>query len=313
MEIPGSEQKNLNTKASSALKEAKKLLKDHSSKVDSAAAGRVELMIRETQRALEDSDYEELGGRVNDLKEAVDKHLLKFKKSKIRQNIESLLMAVLLALFIRAFIFQPFKIPSGSMIPTLLIGDHLLVNKFIYGVKIPFTDTLIIPPLSDIKRGDVVVFIYPNPERDPSKKNQHYIKRVVGLPGDSIDIKGRNLVINGVEVPLSYEGDYTLMPGQDDIKDRYSENLFGNLHTVIYNKDKERTQKGTKIPVSKIPEGSIFLIGDNRDNSRDSRWWGFAPLSNVVGKAFIIHLSINSNHNSFYDIIRWGRIGSIVQ
>jgi signal peptidase I len=182
------------------------------------------------------------------------------RKGVIREYAEAAAIAVLLALFIRTFVVQAFKIPSGSMVPTLLVGDHILVNKFIYGVKLPyFRNTLI--PISSPKREDVIVFIYPV---DHSKD---FIKRVIGLPGDTLEILGRKIYING----------------------KLHEDPFG-----YYALDKEApSSRREEVHIGPIgvPEDHLFVMGDNRDHSYDSRFWGFVPLSAVKGKAFIIYWS----------------------
>ena len=182
------------------------------------------------------------------------------KKSTFREYAEAAAIAVLLALFIRAFVVQAFKIPSGSMEPTLLIGDHILVNKFIYGVKIPFIRQTIIP-IRKPQRNDVIVFIYPH---DTSKD---YIKRVIGVPGDRIEIIDRKIYING--------------------------KLYDDKHgfyTKGRNSSFRHTLKTHHRPII-VPENSLFVMGDNRDHSSDSRVWGFVPIRSVKGKAFIIYWS----------------------
>jgi signal peptidase I, bacterial type len=231
---------------------------------------------------MENGNTKELLEKTEKLENAYEDHLSRFDKSKLRQNIESLLVAIALALLIRTFIVQPFKIPSGSMIPTLLVGDHLLVNKFTYGTEIPFTDKVVLP-IEDVERGDVIVFKYPNYEDDPSREGLDYIKRVIGLPGDRINIRGKNLFINGKKIRLKFLGDFyderTAMSF-----DEYEENLFGKKHRVIYQRDGGSTHKGSYIPVRKVPDGHVFVMGDNRDNSQDSRFWGFVPIENIVGR-----------------------------
>lgn len=176
------------------------------------------------------------------------------KKSVFREYAEAAIIAVLLALFIRTFVVQAFKIPSGSMEPTLVVGDHILVNKFIYGVKIPFIRKTIIP-IEQPHRNDVIVFIYP---MDPSKD---FIKRVIGLPGDRIEMIGRSIYING--------------------------KLFQDKHGVYTAPFHSTARFG---PVT-VPQGHLFVMGDNRDHSYDSRFWGFVPLQSVKGKAFIVYWS----------------------
>jgi len=199
------------------------------------------------------------------------------KKSIIREYAESIIFALVLAFVIRAFVVQAFKIPSGSMEPTLEIGDHLLVNKFIYGIKIPFTSINLFP-LKSPQRGDVIVFIYP-PEPD-----KDFIKRVIGVGGDSVRIANKKLYINGVEVPDTHAvyRENTILPGGVQELDNFG-------------------------PVN-VPKGSLFVLGDNRDHSLDSRFWGFVPLKNVLGKALGIYWSWDSQGST----IRWGRLGHLI-
>jgi signal peptidase I len=191
------------------------------------------------------------------LEDLREKTKLKRKKSVFREYAEAAAIAVILALFIRTFVVQAFKIPSGSMEPTLLVGDHILVNKFIYGIKIPYLRKTIIP-ISEPKRDDVIVFIY------PVDQSKDFIKRVIGLPGDTIEIEGEDIFINGKRFDDPY-GHYTEGPSS-----RANRGRFGPW---------------------KVPEGHLFVMGDNRDHSYDSRFWGFVPLSFVKGEAFIIYWS----------------------
>lgn len=178
------------------------------------------------------------------------------RASAAREWTESIVVAVILALFIRAFIVQPFKIPTGSMIPTLKVGDRILVNKFIYGAKVPFTKTRL-PKVRDPKVGDVIVFTY------PLDKKKDYIKRLVGLKGQTIEIKNGNIYINGEFL--------------DDPK-------------IIsqYYYDSPAYKYGQEGQVVEIPKDSYFVLGDNSASSSDSRVWGFVPERNVEGEAFLI-------------------------
>jgi len=178
-----------------------------------------------------------------------------------REYAEAAVIAIILALFIRTFVVQAFKIPSGSMEPTLLIGDHILVNKFIYGIKMPFTRIGLIP-ISEPDRDDVIVFIYPV---DPGKD---FIKRVIGLPGDRIEIIEKRIFINGKPYDDRY-GSYTEISGKE-----------GGISL-------EKAHFGPVI----VPEKHLFVMGDNRNHSYDSRFWGFVPQKSVKGKAFIIYWS----------------------
>jgi len=200
------------------------------------------------------------------------------KKSTFREYAEAIIVALVLALFIRTFVVQAFKIPSGSMEPTLEIGDHILVNKFIYGIKVPFT-SLSLLSLEKPKRRDVIVFIYP---LDTSKD---FIKRVVALEGDTVKIMNKKVYINGSEI--------------DDSHAVYKEN------TIFAAEVQKRDNFG---PVT-VPKGHLFVLGDNRDRSLDSRFWGYVPLEDVRGKAFMIYWSWDSQETT----LRWKRIGQLVR
>jgi signal peptidase I len=201
-------------------------------------------------------------------------------KGKLRENIEALVIAVILALFIRAFVVQAFKIPSGSMQNTLLIGDYILVNKFIYGVKIPFTKITVIP-VKNPRRGDIVVFKFP---KDPSKD---FIKRVVAVGGDTIMIRDKRVYVNDElqEEDYAVYTDGRILP---------SSGVYG-------------TTRDNLAPL-KVPEGKLFVMGDNRDESNDSRFWHFADVSAVKGKAFIIYWSWNRKDVD----VRWKRLGTLI-
>jgi len=199
------------------------------------------------------------------------------RKSIFREYAEAILIALLLALFIRTFVIQAFKIPSGSMLNTLLIGDHILVNKFIYGIKNPFNGNTWIP-FKKPERGDIIVFKYPiNPAQD-------YIKRVVGVAGDQIEIKNKKVYVNGELQDESYA-------------------IF--LDNKILSPGKQSRDNMEKITV---PANSLFVMGDNRDNSYDSRFWKFVELKAVKGKAFLFYWSWDKENTS----VRWNRIGNLV-
>jgi len=266
--------------------------------------------IKLLEESLELNDQERIESSYSSLKNFYEQNLTQYSKSKLRQNVEAIVIALCLALLIRTFIVQPFKIPSGSMIPTLLIGDHLLVNKFIYGTKIPFMDIRIFP-VEDIKRGDVIVFKFPG--NDSVNKGVHYIKRAIGLPGDEVNIEGRDVYINGEKIKQIYEGNYKYFEqGTEVTTDKYIDTLSENIFDVIYKKSSINTTKGkTNFPIT-IPEGNIFVLGDNRDNSYDSRFWGFVPIENISGKAFLIHWSWNFDNDNIFSKVRWNRIFSSI-
>jgi signal peptidase I len=210
-------------------------------------------------------------------------------KSTFREYAEALAIAILLALFIRTFVIQAFKIPSGSMTPTLIVGDHLLVNKFIYGIRIPLIDYFIIQ-YNEPERGDIVVFKWPNDE------SKDFIKRVIGIEGDTIEIKNDVLYLNGEKIETAYVGKYSdkNIAGAEIYKESLGENEHYMLDQYVRYEDMG--------PIT-VPEDSIFVMGDNRDNSQDSRYWGFVSLNKVKGKALIIYWSWPYWKRSFNIII----------
>jgi signal peptidase I len=194
-------------------------------------------------------------------------------KSTIREYIEAFIIALILALIIRAIIIQAYKIPSGSMKPTLLIGDHILVNKFIYGWNYPFTRKKICT-FKTPKREDIIVFVC------PVDKKKDFIKRIIGLPGEKIQIKNKIIYIND-KLYNNPHGDY---------RDVYIVESRDNLGPIV------------------VPEDSYFVLGDNRDKSYDSRFWGFVNIGYIKGKAFILYWSWDKENFG----IRWRRIGRLI-
>lgn len=207
------------------------------------------------------------------------------KKSLVREYAEALAIAFVLALVIKFFLFQAFSIPSGSMEKTLLIGDYLLVNKLSYGVRNPLDNKVIIP-IDQPQRGDVVVFIFP---QDPSKD---YIKRVIGLPGNTVQVINKQVLINGkpYETPQAHYEDPLIIPAPRSPVESARDN-FG--------------------PVV-VPPKSYFVMGDNRDRSYDSRFWGFVPMDNLRGKAMIIYFSWAGNHHDGFFPALMGGVGGLV-
>lgn len=205
------------------------------------------------------------------------------KEPILVEYARSLFPVFIVVLVLRSFIIEPFRIPSGSMYPTLEIGDFIAVNKFAYGVKLPVTQTKILP-ISLPERGDVVVFKYPD---DP---DVDYIKRVVGLPGDRITYLGRTLFINDKAVAQQYMGKYegvdssAVMNGASVVTETFPD---GHKHSILLDMNKSAQDMDTVI----VPEGHYFMVGDNRDHSNDSRFWGFVPERNLKGKAFGIWMN----------------------
>jgi signal peptidase I len=207
-----------------------------------------------------------------------------FQKSTVREYFESIVVAVILALFVRTFVFQAFKIPTGSMKPNLLVGDHLLVNKFIFAPTATWFERALLPT-RPIDRGDVIVFKFPEePERD-------FIKRVIGLPGDTLELRNQTIHVNGMPLIEPY-AHYMFPPAGDGQADAFD----------------LRRKYG---PVS-VPAGHYFMMGDNRDDSQDSRFWGFLPASYVKGRALFIYWSFDTPDDgsapaSFLGV-RWDRL-----
>ena len=201
---------------------------------------------------------------------------------------------LLFVLLLRSFIVEPFRIPSGSMLPTLEVGDFILVNKFAYGLKMPALHTTLLP-LGEPERGDIAVFRFPH---DPSKE---FIKRVVGLPGDTLLYRDKTLYINGEAVPQEAIGPYVVdFGGRSRVFERRLEALPERPHEVLIGSPRA----GRSLQVQ-VPEGSYFVMGDNRDGSDDSRRWGFVPERALVGRAFMIWMSWNPSLGR----PDWARIG----
>jgi signal peptidase I len=198
------------------------------------------------------------------------------KRTVFQEYSEAFVVAVILAILIRAFIVQAFKIPSGSMESTLLVGDHILVNKFIYGVRIPFTH-LRWPRFSSPSRGDVIVFVF------PMDRSKDFIKRVVGVGGDTVEVVDKKVFVNGKELVEPYVQHISpeIQPGSLSPRDN--------------------------MPPIKVPKGYLFVMGDNRDASHDSRFWGFVPVEDVKGEAFLIYYSALR-----FPFIRWGRLFHVI-
>ncbi len=201
------------------------------------------------------------------------------QKSVARDWIEALAVAFVIAMIIRAFVLQAYRIPSSSMEDTLLKGDHILATKYNYGVTVPFTTRKILGADKVPNRGDIVIFTF------PGNHAMDFVKRVIGLPGDIVEVREKNVYINGQPFKIPYEkhtDPFILTQGQGMVRDN-----FGPI---------------------KVEPGTCFVMGDNRDQSYDSRFWGFVPVQNIKGKAFVIYFSWDSAKHW----IRFGRIGDII-
>jgi signal peptidase I len=211
------------------------------------------------------------------------------QKGRLREYVEAFAVALLIALFVRTFVIQAFKIPSGSMEDTLLIGDHIFVNKFIYGYHVPHTEGRILS-FSSPHHGDIIVFVFPE---DPSKD---FIKRVIALPGDTVEIRNKEVILNGMPV----EENYT----------RFADGK--TVDGLVRTRD--------NMPPVTVPEGKYFVMGDNRDRSYDSRFWGFVDEDAIIGKALFIYFSVDWDVDlrwyefwRYPDLVRWSRIGDVLR
>lgn len=206
---------------------------------------------------------------------------------------------LLIVFLLRSFLFEPFRIPSGSLEPTLLIGDFILVNKYDYGVRLPVLHKMLAKN-NDPQRGDIIVFRYPpNPAVD-------YIKRVIGIPGDKISYINKELYINGNKIPQTMLSSVSVADDGDEMvnKEEKEENLLGVKHHIYI----DPARKGMDYKDYVVPKNMYFVMGDNRDNSADSRYWGFVDNKYIVGKAVLVWMSWDSTNTG----IRWKRLGKTI-
>lgn len=272
--------------------------------------------LNEVRHLIEDGEVEEAHAKIDELSPWLDTQLEGKEKSIAREYAESIGLAILFALILRGFVLEAFKIPTGSMIPTLLVGDHLFVNKFIYGIRVPFTETYL-TRFEEPERGEVIVFKFPGAEArqylakqpvsrreciDPGSllDEKDFIKRIVGVEGDTVELRNNQLIINGEPVERTFvskesTGNY-LFPHQfSEI-----EEINGHRYTIQYSGEHENFG-----PI-KVKKDHVFVMGDNRDNSSDGRCWGQVPVENIKGRAMIIWLSLGP------DSVRWDRLGQVI-
>lgn len=222
------------------------------------------------------------------------------RDSAIVEYARAFFPVILVVFVLRSFIVEPFRIPTGSMVPSLKAGDFILVNKFSYGLRLPVVDTKVVD-LGSPERGDIMVFRFPHDE------SVNYIKRVIGVPGDRILYRDKQLFINGEPVEQDAVGPYSYRGGSGRVVMAHErlEHLDGSPHDILV--DPSRPERALELTV---PEGSYFVMGDNRDYSNDSRFWGFVPEANIVGEAFLIWFSWDKANGGG---VNWSRIGDIIR
>lgn len=277
-----------------------KLPADERARLDSAMQQLAEVMARPTfDLEAFDSAYEEALNQSS--------KLAPWQRGEVREYTESILIAVGVALLLRAFLFEAFKIPSGSMLPTLQINDHIFVNKFTYGPTIPFTKNRILSDLPP-ERGDIVVFEYPDPNTDNAR--QDFIKRVIALPGDILEAEGGHPIINGWRVPSCLVGTYTSADdfGYEKTGELFIEFLGDESYLTLYEQSRADGRQGPY----RVAENEFWVMGDNRNNSQDSRLWrngrgAGVPYENVKGRALFVWLSFNNQGNDALGVT-WDRL-----
>jgi signal peptidase I len=322
--IPASIRREVQVRRESAglLRESRKLLRRRGAVMETAAREAVEKACAslEEKLAVEEPDLEAMVHDLRELDELADKNLSFARKSTLREYAESIGVAILLALFLRTFVVEAFKIPSGSMIPTLMVGDHIFLNKYVYGIRLPMTYTKFFEWRKP-ERGEVIVFI------KPSEPDKDYIKRIIGVAGDTVVVKDHVLTkiipASGPEIPVELRplrvvacdaeaSDETASPvGRGSKCDLFAEGIGENWHSVLY---VHRSVPGGLLADIVdgvedryvVPDGNVFCMGDNRDNSSDSRFWGDVPLDHVKGRAMVIWWSFGELWQ------RWHRFGSVI-
>jgi signal peptidase I len=295
------------------VKEARRIVRRRSPELTEDVVVAIKSAVADVEEALRGSDQEEARRAIAVLDERMDQSLSSARKSTLREYSESIGVAIAIALVLRAFVVEAFQIPSGSMIPTLEVGDHIFVSKFAYGLGIPFTNYKILE-LNQPERGDVIVFKYPI---DPSTD---YIKRVVGLPGDVVEVRQHEVFINGhsmprerVPTPCHYSESSHPGAGVDDHDcEEWEETLGAKRHATI-----QEQGRGHDFSRSVVPPGNVFVMGDNRDNSSDSRVWGTVQHDLIKGKALIIWWSRAPTEGwnlvAWFKSIRWERFFHVVR
>ena len=289
------------------VKEAHRCLGAHGARLNPEVAESIREAAVTLEEARKGSDWAATDAALKHLDQLLDQHLAPYRKSTTREYLESIVIAVLIALFLRSLVIEAFKIPSGSMIPTLQVGDHIFVNKFIYGIRVPWTNLKFGMGIRRPKRGEVIVFKF------PKDQDKDFIKRIVAVEGDTVEIKDNVVWVNGqptqhvhqTDSRCEYE-DFDEVSSRWDHRrcDAWRETLGDHTYETIF----DRGSPPRSWPKVTIPPANVFVMGDNRDNSHDSRFWGTVPFELIKGKAMIIWFSSGEP-----EALRLRRIGQLLQ
>jgi signal peptidase I len=305
----GTRRRRVRREARARIREARAVLRRQGADLPADVRASLAAAATATEEARARGDHDATCRALVRLDDLIDRHVEAKTKSTFREYVESIGVAILIALLLRAFVVEAFKIPSGSMIPTMEVGDHIFVNKFIYGIRIPLTKVRFFD-VRKPRRGEVVVFIYP---REPDKD---FIKRIVGVEGDSVEVRNNVLHVNGAAVehrglpgPCFYtDYDEAIRRWSTKVCTRVEEELDGITYRTVFDPAGQRQDfPGAGEDPYVVPAGHVFVLGDNRNNSHDSRFWGPVPVENIKGKALIVWWSSGGP-----DGIRWGRLGKMV-
>ena len=291
----------------SLARQVRSIVRRHAARVQRDALPEIQSAVQALEAAIDARDHDEICVGLARLDELAERHLAFARKSPIRDYANSIGMALLVALSLRAFVVEAFKIPTGSMIPTMEVGDHIFVNKFLYGLRVPFTHLKFFEWRKP-HPGEVIVFIYP---KEPSKD---FIKRVVAVEGDTIEVHDDVVFVNGKQIPhrLADDGPSRYYDFNENLERwevkyarRYEEELGGEKFMTLV--DTSHPTQGSEFAPYVVPRGHVFVLGDNRSNSLDSRYWGPVPLENIRGKAMVIWWSTGEPEG-----VRFQRIGKSV-
>ena len=303
---------------------AKKILEKRGYRVTDRGKEEVRAAIANLEAAVESGNHDKIPSLAKKLEEKANRHMPFAKKSVGREYFESIGVAILVAIILRLFVVEAFKIPSESMVPTLMVGDHIFVSKYLYGISVPLMNKRIVNFASP-ERGEVIVFVKPSMEEQTGFPSQvqmpsyfeeyemvgkDFIKRIVALPGDEVRMEDDVLFINGDRVPRCKVGKRTyrsLNRIRDEWEDHegelWVEKLGDHTYTIVEEVDAIPSNFG---PIT-VPDGQVFVLGDNRDNSNDSRYWGSVPFDNIKGRAGMIWWSNRRPHG-----FQWDRVGDFI-